>query len=119
MAQSEEIETKQHVSGTTLQQMFCTVTAELIIFHAAVAALREEGVLTTKMVDRIAIYAQQRLQEMKTEGLSPPLASEIGSQLDGLAEQLHRNRSSRLLTEPSQVDNGNGRSQWDTRHRIR
>ena len=57
MAHSEEIETKQHATETTLQQMFCTVTADLIIFQAAVAALREEGVLTTKMVDRIAIYA--------------------------------------------------------------
>jgi hypothetical protein len=112
MAHSEEIKTKQHTADTTLQAMFCTVTADLIIFQAAVAALREEGVFTTKMVDRMAINAQQRLQEMKTAGLSPPLANEIGSQLEDLVEQLHRNRSSPLLVEPSQVVNGNGRSRF-------
>jgi hypothetical protein len=119
MAHSEEIETRLHSAETTLEAMFCTVTADLIMFQAAVAALREEGVLTTKMVDRMAINAQQRLQEMKTAGHNPPLASEIGCQLDDLAEQLHRNRSSPLLVEPSQVDNGYGRGQWDARRRFR
>ena len=62
MATNDELERRLEAAEATLQAMFCTVTADLIMFQAAVMALREEGVLTEKMVDRMAINAQVRVK---------------------------------------------------------
>lgn len=88
MAQIEELERRLQAAEATLQAMFCTVTTDLIMFQAAVTALREEGVLTERMVDRIAIDAQIRLQQYDNPALSAPIVSDIASQLDGLSERL-------------------------------
>ena len=119
MVTSEELERRVEAAEATLQAMFCTVTADLIMFQAAVTALREEGVLTEKMVDRMAIDAQLRLQQYDSPALSPPITSEIASQLDGLAERL---RSITGLSPPvdlSKLDNGYGRSKADARRPAR
>jgi len=88
MSDVEEIERRLAATESILQGMFCTVTADLIMFQAAIAALREEGVLTEKMVDRMAIDAQIRLQQYDRPMLDPLVVSEIASQLDNLAERL-------------------------------
>lgn len=119
MATHEEIERRLETAETTLQAMFCTVTADLIMFQAAVTALREEGVLTMKMVDRMAIEAQLRLQRYDTPALTAPMTSEIASQLDGLAERLRRVMDSSTLADPPKVDNGYGRSKGNARRPAR
>ena len=109
MASTEELERRLKVAETTLQAMFCTVTADLIMFQAAVAALREEGVLTEKMLDRIAIDAQIRLKQYDTPALAPPMVTEIATHLDRLAERLRSAVPSAPLVDPATVNNGDGR----------
>jgi hypothetical protein len=99
MSGIEEFESRIHAAETMLQAMFCTVTADLILFQAAVQALREEGILTDKMVDRIAIDAHIRLQQFDDTALSKPMAAEIAAQLDGLAERLRAAAPSRPVTD--------------------
>jgi hypothetical protein len=108
MAQIEELERRLEEAETMLQAMFCTVTADLIMFQAAVTALREEGVLTEKMVDRMAIDAQIRLQQFDNPTLSPPVVSEIAAQLDGLAERLREAAPSAPLVD--RATSGNERT---------
>ena len=119
MATSEELERRVEAAEATLQAMFCTVTADLIMFQAAVTALREEGVLTEKMVDRMAIDAQVRLQQYDSPALSPPMTSEIASQLDGLAERLRMVTGSAPVVAPATLDNGYGRGKGDARRQSR
>ena len=109
MANAEEIERRLEAAETTLQAMFCTVTADLIMFQAAVMALREEGILTETMIDRIAIDAQLRLQQYDSPALSPPLVSEIATQLDGLSERLRSAAQSAPAAEPDQKGSGYGK----------
>jgi len=109
MASTEELERRLKVAETTLQAMFCTVTADLIMFQAAVTALREEGVLTEKMIDRIAIDAQIRLKQYDTPALAPPMVTEIATHLDRLAERLRSAVPSAPLVDPATVNNGDGR----------
>src|SRR5258705_10881060 len=108
MADLEELERRIENAETTLQAMFCTVTADLIMFQAAVTALREDGVLTEKMVDRMAIDAQLRLQQYDGPALSPTIISEIASQLDGLAEWLRRATPSAPILDGSALGSGDG-----------
>jgi hypothetical protein len=100
----EEMEDRLQTAEATLQTIFCTVTADLIMFQAAVTALREEGILTDKIIDRMAIDAQLRLQQYESLALSEPMVSEIATQLDGLAERLRGAAPSAPL-----VPSGNGR----------
>ena len=109
MASTEKLERRLDVAETTLRAMFCTVTADLIMFQAAVTALREEGVLTEKMIDRIAIDAQIRLKQYDTPALAPPMVTEIATHLDSLAERLRRAAPSAPLVDPATVNNGEGR----------
>lgn len=109
MTSSEEIERRLEATEATLQAMFCTVTADLIMFQAAVTALREEGVLTEKMIDRIAINAQFRLKQYDTPALAPPMVTEIATQLDSLAEKLRNAAPSMPVGGPAKIDNANGR----------
>ncbi len=88
MAKIEELEQRIDDAESTLQVMFCTITADLIMFQAAVTALREEGVLTERMIDRMTIDAQLRLQRYDSPALGTLAISEIAAQLDGLAERL-------------------------------
>ncbi|MGH6881532.1 hypothetical protein [Hypericibacter sp.] len=88
MSKIEELEQRIADAESTLQTMFCTITADLIMFQAAVTALREEGVLTARMIDRMAIDAQVRLQQYDSPALGTLAVSEIAAQLDGLAERL-------------------------------
>src|SRR5882724_11037269 len=109
MATTEEIERRLEVAEATLQTMLCTVTADLIMFQGAVLALREEGVLTERMIDRIAIDARIRLQKYDTPALSPPMTSEIATQLDSLAERLRSAVPSAPLVTPPRDSSGNGK----------
>jgi hypothetical protein len=115
MATSEELERRLEAAETTLQVMFCTVTADLIMFQAAVKALREEGVLTMKMVDRMVIDAQLRLQQYDSPALSPPMTSEIASQLDGLAERLRSMSDSTPMVKPRKAGGDKGGAQGSAR----
>jgi hypothetical protein len=119
MASSEEIERRLEATEATLQAMFCTVTADLIMFQAAVTALREEGVLTEKMIDRMAIDAQIWLQQYDTPVLSAPMATQIATQLDGLVERLRGAARSAPLVDPAAIDNGYGRGVGDARRPAR
>lgn len=118
-ATNEELERRLETAETTLQAMFCTVTADLIKFQAAVTALREEGVLTEKMVDRMATDAQLRLQGYDTPALSPRISREIAHQLDGLAHRLRKVECSTPLVEPEKLDNGYGRGRGGARRASR
>jgi hypothetical protein len=109
MAKIEELEQRIDDAEATLQAMFCTITADLIMFQAAVTALREEGVLTERMIDRMAIDAQVRLQQFDTPALGAPAISEIAVQLDGLAERLRASVPS-APTPTRPVQTGNGRA---------
>ena len=109
MADLGEMEKRLDTIDTTLQAMFCTVTADLIMFQAAVTALREEGVLTEKMLDRMAIDAQIRLLQYNTPALPPPMVTEIAAHLDNLAERLRSAVPSAPLVDPVTVNNGDGR----------
>jgi len=111
MADLGEVEKRLDTIDTTLQAMFCTVTADLIMFQAAVTALREEGILTEKIIDRMAIDAQIRLQQYDHAALSPPLIPEIATQLDNLAERLRSAVPSAPLVTPPRDGNrsGNGK----------
>ena len=119
MASSEDIERRLEATEATLQAMFCTVTADLIMFQAAVMALREEGVLTERMVERMTIDAQIRLQQYDSSALSAPMVTEIAAQLDGLAERLRGASRSAPLVNPSGIDNGYGRGNGDARRSSR
>src|SRR5262245_1238271 len=88
MAQIEDLQRRLEDAEATLQAMFCTVTADLVMFQAAITALHEEGVLTERMIDRMVINAQLRLKDSDSPALTPAVVSEIASQLDGLAERL-------------------------------
>ncbi|QEX16784.1 hypothetical protein FRZ44_20790 [Hypericibacter terrae] len=111
MAKIEELEQRIDDAESTLQAMFCTITADLIMFQAAVSALREEGVLTARMIDRMAIDAQIRLQQYDSPALGAPAISEIAAQLDGLAEQLRAGVPSAPAPAPTRpVHAGNGRA---------
>jgi hypothetical protein len=88
MAQIEDFQRRLEDAEATLQAMFCTVTADLVMFQAAIAALHEEGVLTERMIDRMVINAQLRLKESDSPALTPAVVSEIAAQLDNLAERL-------------------------------
>ena len=88
MSQIEDFQRRLEDAEATLQAMFCTVTADLVMFQAAVTALHEEGVLTERMIDRMVINAQLRLKESDSPALTPAVVSEIASQLDSLAERL-------------------------------
>lgn len=102
MATLEELERRLKTTETTLQAMVCTVTADLIMFQAAVTALREEGVLTKKMVDRMASDAQLRLKSYDSPALSPRMVIEIEKQLEGLTQRLR----SALSSTPFAPNNG-------------
>jgi len=115
MASSEEIERRLEATEATLQAMFCTVTADLIMFQAAIAALREEGVLTERMVDRMTIDAQVRLQQFDSPAVTASVATEIATQLDSLAERLRGATKSEPLVNPTDIDNGHGRGTGDAR----
>jgi hypothetical protein len=114
MAGIEEMEDRLQTAEATLQAMFCTVTADLIMFQAAVTALREEGILTDKIIDRMAIDAQLRLQQYENPALSRPMVSEIATQLDGLAERLRSAVPPAPLIPPG---NGKERAAGDNRAR--
>jgi hypothetical protein len=109
MDSTEELARRLKVAETALQAMFCAVTADMIMFHAAVTALREEGVLTEKMIDRIAIDAQIRLKQYDTPILAPPMVTQIATRLDSLAERLRRAVPSAPHVDPATVYNGEGR----------
>jgi hypothetical protein len=109
MISMEDVQARLEAAEATVQEMFCAVTADLILFQAAVAALREEGILTEKMIDRIAIDAQYRLQQFDAPALSPLMMSDIATQLDGLAERLRQVKASAPFVNPTAVDNGEGR----------
>jgi len=104
MATLEELERRLKTTETTLQAMFCAVTADLIMFQAAVTALREEGVLTERMVDRMASDAQLRLKSYDSPALSPQMVNEIEKQLEGLAKRL------RSAVPSTPLAPGNGRN---------
>jgi hypothetical protein len=109
MTSMEDVQARLEAAEATIQEMFCTVTADLILFQAAVTALREEGILTEKMIDRIAIDAQYRLQQFDTSTLSPLMASDIAAQLDNLSERLRQVKASTPFVNPAAIDNGDGR----------
>ena len=109
MITQEEIEKRLETTEATLQSMLCTVTADLIMFQAAVTSLREDGVLNERMIDRMAIDAQSQLQQYNTPALSAPMVAEIASQLNGLAERLRRAMPSVPLIDPATVNNDYGR----------
>src|SRR5262249_16372885 len=88
MVQIEDFQRRLEDAEATLQAMFCTVTADLGMFQAAVTALHEEAGLTERMIDRMVINAQLRLKEADSPALTPAIVSEIASQLDSLAERL-------------------------------
>jgi hypothetical protein len=110
MAKIEELEQRIDDAESTLQTLFCTITADLIMLQAAVTALREEGVLTTRMIDRMAIDAQIRLQQYDSPALGALAISEIAAQLDGLAGRLRASVPSTTALKPIQsAGSGNGR----------
>lgn len=111
----EEIETRLVNAEATTQTMLCTVAADLILLQAAVTALRQEGILTDRIVDRIGIDAQIRLQFFSTPELPPEGMPVIAAKIDALAERLRRAVPSKPLPQrPSGLKstasgNGNGR----------
>jgi hypothetical protein len=68
--------------------MFSAVTADLLLFQATVAALRDEGVLTMHSVDRVADDARARLKAYDAPAFTPKMVTHIAKQLDSLVEQL-------------------------------
>lgn len=115
MAKIEELEQRIDDAETTLQTMLCTITADLIMFQAAVTALREEGVLTARMIDRMAIDAQIRLQHFDSPALGALAISEIAAQLDGLTERLRASVPSTPAPKPAQpAQPGNGAANGGT-----
>jgi hypothetical protein len=109
MVKIEELDQCIDDAESTLHAMFCTITADLIMFQAAVTALREEGILTARMIDRMPIDAQIRLQQYDSPALGTLAVSEIAAQLDGLAERLRSSVPSTPAPKPAQpARSGNG-----------
>jgi hypothetical protein len=64
MTTLEELEERLKTTEATRQAMFGAVTADLIMFQAAVSALCQAGVfLTMQILDRMANNARARLKE--------------------------------------------------------
>ena len=106
MASAAEIEKRLEATEAILQSMLCTVTADLLMFRSAVTALREDGVLTEKAVERIGEDMQRRLANYDNPALTVRITSEIGFQLRRLWERLRgttKGRSRTDASEPSPV----------------
>ncbi len=88
MATLEELEERLRSTEATLLALFGAVTADLILFQAAVSALRDEGVLTLQIVDRMANDARARLKAYDSPALTPNMVTHIAKQLDSLVERL-------------------------------
>ena len=110
MASMKEMERRLEVAETTVQTMFCTVTADLMMVQSAVIALREEGVLTLQIVDRMANDARARLKEHDNRTLSPQMITRIANQLDSLTERLRAAVPPKPLASPANggKSDGNG-----------
>jgi hypothetical protein len=109
-ARRKDIETRLEAGESIIQAMFTTVTAEWIMFQAVITVLLDEGVLTKKVVDRMLIDAQQRLQQDDHPARSPSMTKEISSRLDGVREELRRVAGSPLIHPASSTtDTGGGK----------
>lgn len=104
MATLEELEERLRTTEATLLAMHGAVTADLILFQAAVAALREEGVLTLQIVDRMATDARARLKKYDSPALTPQMTNHIAKQLDSLVERLR----AAVPSDPSASPSGRG-----------
>ena len=109
MATLEELEERLRNTEATLLALFGTVTADLILFQAAVAALREEGVLTLQIVDRMTNDARARLKSYDSPALTPKMVAHIAKQLDSLVERLH----AAVPSDPSESQPKRGKRDGD------
>ncbi|QEX16012.1 hypothetical protein FRZ44_13020 [Hypericibacter terrae] len=109
----EDILKRLNETESAVQNMVCTVTADIIMFQAAIVALREDGILTEKVIDRMAIAAQDRIAFYDTDVLGAGGVVEVARRLDNLAERLREARGPTYLPQrPSGLElttNGNGR----------
>src|SRR5690242_11670729 len=99
MATTQELERRLDATEATWEAMFCTVTADLIMFQAAVTPPRQEGSLTAKMAYQMVIDAQRLLRQYDTPALNASMTVEIASQVDGLAKRLRN-----AVASPSRAD---------------
>src|SRR5260370_459888 len=88
MATTEEIERRLEVVEATWRAIFRTAPGGLIMLQGGVLAPGKEGFPSEKMTGGIGMEAQPGPKKATPPGRTPPMTSEIATQLDSLAERL-------------------------------